>query len=178
MSRTLSSLLAGALALVMIANSAHAQTTVTTTVTVNVPEVLRLDITGAANFTLDATAFDGGLTSVVVDASTQPTVSVTANRNWQLNAQADAATWSYAGAHAAQSPAKDASDLTVGLTGPASWTIAYDPSSKWSLGTTSETLASGGRGRTSGAIAYSLAHNLADWPGSYTLSVTYTLAGN
>ena len=168
-----------AVALAALATTpAHAQTTVTTTVTVNVPEVLRLDITGAASFTLDATAFDGGLTSVVVDASAQPTVSVTANRNWQLNVQADAASWSYAGAHAAQSPAKDASDLAVGLTGPGSWTIGYDASSKWSLGTTSETLASGGRGRTSGAIVYSLSHNLADWPGAYTLSVTYTLAGS
>lgn len=178
MFRKLASLV-GTLALVaIVAVPVRAQTTVSTTVTVNVPEVLRLDITGAAGFTLDATAFDGGLTSVVVDASTQPTVSVTANRNWQLNVQADAATWTYAGAHAAQTPAKDASDLAVGLTGPGSWTIAYDPSSKWSLGTTSETLASGGRGRTSGAIVYSLTHNLADWPGSYTLSVTYTLAGS
>ena len=178
MSRKLASLVTAVALVALIAAPSSAQTTVTTTVTVNVPEVLRLDITGAAGFTLDATAFDGGLTSVVVDASTQPTVSVTANRTWQLNVQADAATWSYAGAHAAQSPSKVAGDLAVGLTGPASWTITYDPTAKWALGTTSETLASGGRGRTSGAIVYSLTHNLADWPGAYTLSVTYTLAGS
>ena len=178
MFRKLASLISTAAALVVIAAPLHAQSTVTTTVTVNVPEVLRLDITGSADFTLDATAFDGGAASVVVDASTQPTVSVTANRTWQLNVQADAATWSYAGAHAAQSPSKVASDLAVGLTGPGSWTIDYDATSKWSLGTTSETLASGGRGRTTGALVYSLTHNLADWPGAYTLSVTYTLAGN
>lgn len=178
MYRMLASLIGTAAVVTMMAAPVHAQSTVTTTVTVNVPEVLRLDITGSADFTLDATAFDGGATSVVVDASTQPTVSVTANRNWQLNVQADAATWSYAGAHAAQSPSKDASDLAIGLTGPVSWTIGHDATSKWSLGTTSETLASGGRGRTSGALVYSLTHNLTDWPGAYTLSVTYTLAGS
>lgn len=178
MLRKLSIAVAGLFMLVATAGLAGAQTSVTTTVTVNVPEVLRLEITGSADFVLDPTAFDGGATSVVVDASTTPTVSVTANRNWQLSAQADAAAWSYSGAHAAQTPTKDASDLAVGLTGPGSWTIAHGVASKWALGTSSESLATGGRGLTSGAIVYSLTHNLGDWPGDYTLSVTYTLAGN
>ena len=172
------SLAAAVFMLVLTAGFADAQTSVTTTVTVNVPEVLRLEVSGSADFVLDPTSFDGGATSVVVDASTTPTVSVTANRNWQLSVQADAANWSYSGAHAAQSPTKDAADLAVGLTGPGSWAIAHGVASKWALGTSSEPLATGGRGRTSGAIAYSLTHNLADWPGDYSLSVTYTLAGN
>ena len=178
MSRMLSSVATIVSAALLAASPIGAQATASNTVTINVPEVLRLDVAGAAGFTLDATAFDGGLASVVVDASSQPTVTVTANRNWQLNVQADAATWTYSGAHAAETPAKSAGDLAVGLTGPAAWTISYDPTSKFALTTTSETLATGGRGRTSGAIAYSLTHSLADWPGSYELSVTYTLAGN
>ncbi len=177
MIRKLALLAAGVFAAAVSPALIHAQTSVTTTVSISVPEVLRLDITGSADFTLDPAAFDGGATSVVVDASTQPTVDVTANRNWQLSVQADAANWSYAGAHAAQSPTKTAGDLELGLTG-GSWTIGYTPAAKLALGTTSTSVATGGRGRTSGALAYSLTHALADWPGDYTLSVTYTLAGN
>lgn len=177
MYRKLALLAVGAFAIAVSSTHANAQTSVTTTVNVSVPEVLRLDITGNADFTLDPSAFDGGATSVVVDASTQPTVDVTANRNWQLSVQADAANWSYAGAHAAQSPTKGASDLELGLTG-GSWTVGYTPAAKLALGTTSTSVATGGRGRTSGALLYSLTHALADWPGDYSLSVTYTLAGN
>lgn len=177
MSRTTALLSFGVFALALSAAPVRAQTSVATMVTVNVPEVLRLDITGSADFSLDPNAFDGGATSVVVDASTQPTVDVTANRNWQLSVQADAANWSYAGAHAAQSPTKSAGDLELGLTG-GSWTIGYTPAARLALGTTSTAVATGGRGRTSGALVYALTHNLADWPGDYSLSVTYTLAGN
>ena len=54
--RNANPLFIGLLALALTAVPAFAQSSVATTVTVSVPEVLRLDITGSADFTLDPAA--------------------------------------------------------------------------------------------------------------------------
>jgi hypothetical protein len=152
-----------------------AQATKQVTVNATVAEMLSLTIdkTSVA-FAFVAADYDAATGIATKEVLTATTFSVTSNRAWKLSAKADTAAFSFAPVPPAAdpNPAKPSSTLSI-RTGA----LAYVPFS----GVASQTVAtgtSGGSGKTGNKVPvdYQMTSTLSlDPPGTYALTITYTL---
>ncbi len=144
------------------------------TVNATVAEMMNLtvDVT-AVSFAFAAADYDVTTGLATKTAAKATTFSINANRTWKLTAQAGNATFTFVPTGTATDPLKPSNALSI-RTG----IVAYAPFS----GVVALSVATGGRGgySTTGNVVpvdYQMTSDLAkDMPGSYALTLTYTLA--
>ncbi|MDT8436703.1 MAG: hypothetical protein RRA92_08100 [Gemmatimonadota bacterium] len=155
-----------AAALLAVPGAAVAQTTAPATATLNIGQVLFIDLTNdAITFPNPGAAeFQAGL----VDANEQSTVSFGGNITHDVTIQADAASFTPGGG---ATFAKPASDLLYDVNGSGTFTAIST--------TEADIVTAAPPGTDARTVDYRVAlDETADEPGTYTLGFTYTIVPN
>lgn len=167
--------LAGLLA-IALGTPAAAQTSCNTapscsinnTASVTVPVVLKLTLSSATTSLTAPTVADYEA-GFVNDAG--PTATVEANRSWTLSVKSDPAVWTLSSGGA--NIAKAAGDLQWSVTGGAPFTLLTLLNVPAAAGTAG---GSGAPGHSVSFTYHTLWSFLTDTPGTYTLTIVYTLS--
>ncbi|MEO6244188.1 MAG: hypothetical protein ABIQ12_02025 [Opitutaceae bacterium] len=164
------------LAAVLASLPAFAANPENVTVTATVPTVAILSVdTNSVAISFAAGDYDLSTGAASKTASAGSTFRVSTNRSWTLSAKAGSANFSYTPTNVGDTSTKPAGDLGFKLSTAGSYTT---------LTTSDQTLATGTRGGYSTVgntriVDYSLSSNLnQDSPGSYSLTVVYTLTSS
>lgn len=151
----------------------QAQTSQTVTVTSSVPQVLSLAVdTNAVSIPFVTGDYNSATGIAAKTVTSANTLSVTSNKSWTVSVRASTANFSFAASAGDPDPSKAAGSLSYKLNSGSSYTAITTTNAALKTGIKGGTATSG----NTFAVDYQLTSNLAqDPPGTYTLSVVYTL---
>ncbi len=164
-----------ALSLSAAASAVSAQTTGTAAMSATIPSILYINVTGSYAFPTDAASWEAGFTAGTVAASGNATISHRANVPYKISIEASGATLGLTGAAPADAGyAKATTDFQIR---PVAGTGSYIGLGAQGAGAQLLTRARGATVTTTTEAQLNV--NIAnDVPGTYSTTVTFTIASN